>query len=228
MAWRCHGTDNNSLVKKLQENEIVQSEEVSTAMLAVDRGRYVDHHPYEDAPQRIGFNITISAPHMHAHALELLKDTLKPGCRALDIGSGSGYLTVCMALMVGPSGKVVGVDHIPELVELGKKNMQQDGRTDMMESGQISMVVGDGRDGWEQEGPYDCIHVGAAAATLPVALVQQLKPGGKMIIPLGPEGGKQTLDLVEKDMESKVTKTKLMGVRYVPLCEKKYQLNKLK
>ena len=89
MAWRCHGTDNNSLVRKLQENEIVQSEEVATAMLAVDRGRYVDDHPYEDAPQRIGFNITISAPHMHAHALELLKNTLRPGCRALDIGSGS-------------------------------------------------------------------------------------------------------------------------------------------
>ena len=160
---------------------------------------------------------------MHAHALELLKETLKPGCRALDIGSGSGsgYLTVCMALMVGPSGKVVGLDHIPELVELGKKNMRMDGHARLWPNL-------DGRDGWEREAPYDCIHVGAAAATLPQALVQQLKPGGKMIIPLGPEGGKQTLDLVEKDNENRVTKTKLMGVRYVPLCEKKYQLNKMK
>ena len=202
MAWRCHGTDNNSLVKKLQQHGIVQSEEVATTMLAVDRGHYVEQRAYEDAPQRIGYNITISAPHMHAHALELLRETLKPGCRALDIGSGSGYLTVCMALMVGPSGKVVWLDHIPELVELGKKNMRMDGRTDMLDSGQISMVVGDGRDGWEREAPYDCIHVGAAAATLPQALVQQLKPGGKMIIPLGPEGGKQTLDLVEEDNET--------------------------
>ena len=78
---------------------------------------------------------------MHNHALLLLKDTLKPGCRALDIGAGSGYLTVCMALMVGPSGKVVGLDHIPELVELGKKNMVVDCRADMLDSGQILMVV---------------------------------------------------------------------------------------
>ena len=158
---------------------------------------------------------------MHAHALELLKDTLKPGCRALDIGSGSGYLTVCMALMVGPSGKVVGLDHIPELVELAKKNMRMEGYARLWPNLY-------GRDGWVREAPYDCIHVGAAAATLPQALVQQLKPGGRMIIPLGPEGGKQTLDLVEKDNENRVTKTKLMGVRYVPLCEKKYQLNKMK
>ena len=130
-----------------------------------------------------------------------------------------------MALMVGTTGKIVGIDHIPELIELSKRNLKDDGHREKLDSGQICMVVGDGRDGWEYEAPYDCIHVGAAAATLPHALVQQLKPGGKMIIPLGPEGGRQTLDLVEKDREGKVTKTKLMGVRYVPQCEKRYQLN---
>ena len=113
MAWRCHGTDNNSLVKKLQQHGIVQSEEVATTMLAVDRGHYVEQRAYEDAPQRIGYNITISAPHMHAHALELLRETLKPGCRALDIGSGSGYLTVCNANFawlswLEPVGRLLG------------------------------------------------------------------------------------------------------------------------
>ena len=136
MAWRSHGTDNRSLVKKLKENGIVQSEEVMTTMLAVDRGRYVEHRAYEDAPQRIGFNITISAPHMHAHALELLKDTLQPGCRALDVGSGSGYLTACMALMVGTTGKIVGIDHIPELIELSKRNLKDDGHREKLDSGQ--------------------------------------------------------------------------------------------
>jgi len=81
MAWRSHGTDNTSLVDKLQEHDIVKSSEVRNAMLAVDRGNYVTSSPYQDAPQRIGYNITISAPHMHGHALELLKDHLKPGCR---------------------------------------------------------------------------------------------------------------------------------------------------
>lgn len=73
-------------------------------MLSVDRGHYSKSNPYMDSPQGIGFGVTISAPHMHAHALELLKDQLTTGTRALDVGSGSGYLTACMAVMLGPKG----------------------------------------------------------------------------------------------------------------------------
>ena len=226
MAWRSHGRDNTSLVENLEKNSIIKSDRVKTAMLSVDRGNYVDRHPYEDAPQRIGFNITISAPHMHAHALQILRKQLKPGCSALDVGSGSGYLTACMSDMVGPSGKVVGIDHIQELVEHSIENIKKDGKGNMLSTSQITMVVGDGREGWEEEGPYDCIHVGAAAPSLPPALTNQLKPGGRMVIPVGPEGGRQTLDMVEKDMEGKVTRSQLMGVVYVPLCDKKHQMNK--
>lgn len=81
-------------------------------MLAVDRGDFCSVAPYADTPQSIGHNATISAPHMHAHALELLRDQLHPGARVLDVGSGSGYLAACMALMVGPTGHVVGIEHI--------------------------------------------------------------------------------------------------------------------
>lgn len=73
-------------------------------MMAVDRGNYVKNNPYMDAPQAIGYGVTISAPHMHAHALELLKGHLVSGEKALDVGSGSGYLTACMALMLGENG----------------------------------------------------------------------------------------------------------------------------
>merc|ERR1712013_649494 len=128
MAWRSHGTDNNSLVDALQQHDIVKSPEVRSAMLSVDRGNYVSSSPYQDAPQRIGYNITISAPHMHGHALELLKDHLRPGCSALDVGSGSGYLTACMAVMVGETGSVVGIDHVPDLVEESKQNLRRDGK----------------------------------------------------------------------------------------------------
>jgi protein-L-isoaspartate(D-aspartate) O-methyltransferase len=69
-------------------------------MLKVDRGFFTRHNAYDDSPQGIGYGVTISAPHMHAYALEVLHDHLKEGCRALDIGSGSGYLTACMAIMV--------------------------------------------------------------------------------------------------------------------------------
>lgn len=83
-----------------QANQIIKSTEVKDAMLAVDRCYFAPQDPYLDKPQRIGYGVNTSAPHMHAHALELLKDHLKEGCKALDVGSGSGYLTVCMAMMV--------------------------------------------------------------------------------------------------------------------------------
>ena len=69
-------------------------------MLAVDRCFFSPQDPYIDSPQSIGYGVTISAPHMHAHALEILKDHLKEGSKSLDVGSGSGYLTACMAIMV--------------------------------------------------------------------------------------------------------------------------------
>jgi len=223
MAWRSHGEDNTSLVQNLFSNNIIKSEEVRDVMVQVDRGNYVKHNAYMDAPQRIGYNITISAPHMHGHALELLKDHLKPGMRALDVGSGSGYLTVCMALMVGRGGRAVGIDHIPELVEMGRENIRKDGKQGLIESGQLSLVVGDGRKGWAEGGPYHAIHVGAAAPTLPQELVDQLAPGGRMVIPVGEEGGDQSLDQVERGLDGRVTKTRLFGVRYVPLTDKERQ-----
>ena len=224
MAWRSHGEDNQSMVEHLFSNNIIKSEEVKVVMKQVDRGNYVKHNPYMDSPQSIGYNITISAPHMHAHALELLKDHLKPGMRGLDVGSGSGYLTSCMALMVGDQGKAVGIDHIPELVDMSRNNITKDGKDGLLGSGQIELVVGDGRKGWPQSGPYTAIHVGAAAPTLPQDLVDQLAPGGRMVIPVGPDGGDQSLDQVDKDMQGQVTRSRLFGVRYVPLTDKNKQL----
>jgi protein-L-isoaspartate(D-aspartate) O-methyltransferase len=115
---------------------------------------------------------------MHAYALEKLRDYLQPGMRALDIGSGSGYLTACMAHMVGAEGLVVGIEHIRELVELSERNVAKQ-HADWLTAGRIKFVTGDGRKGFAEDGPYDCIHVGAAAPKKPTDLLAQLKAPGR-------------------------------------------------
>ncbi|OZJ05828.1 hypothetical protein BZG36_00941 [Bifiguratus adelaidae] len=207
-------TSNDELVSNLRRGNIINSDRVEEAMKSVDRAKYTKHSAYEDSPQSIGYGATISAPHMHAYALESLKDYLKPGMKALDIGSGSGYLTSCMAAMVGPEGRVVGIDHIEELVEQATNNVRRD-RPDYLDSGRIHFVTGDGRKGYREEAPYDCIHVGAAAATMPQELIDQLKSPGRIFIPVGDFS--QAIYQIDKDANGNVTKKELMG--YVPLTD---------
>lgn len=92
MEWFSHGVNNNDLVSQLKRGRIIKSEEVESAMRKVDRGNFCTHHPYQDSPQYLGYGITISAPHMHAHALEMLKDKLVEGASVLDVGSGIFYI----------------------------------------------------------------------------------------------------------------------------------------
>merc|ERR1712190_60865 len=101
------------------------------AMVAVDRANYAPQDScggmaYQDRPKPIGFNATISAPHMHAHSLCMLADHLQPGARALDVGSGSGYLCACMSRMVGPQGKVIGIDYLQPLVQIAHENISKE------------------------------------------------------------------------------------------------------
>uniref|UniRef100_A0A914ZLV3 Protein-L-isoaspartate(D-aspartate) O-methyltransferase n=1 Tax=Parascaris univalens TaxID=6257 RepID=A0A914ZLV3_PARUN len=223
MAWRSHGHSNPTLVENLRRNSLFRDDRVGAAMLNVDRADFCPRNPYFDNPEPIGYNATISAPHMHASALERLKDHLQEGDTALDVGSGSGYLTVCMAQMVGETGKVVGIDHIKELIDLSKRNIEKN-HAQLLTSGRVVMVEGDGRLGYAPCAPYKAIHVGAAAPTLPPKLVEQLAPGGRMLIPVGAAHSDQRFLQVDKDEHGEVSVRDLMGVIYVPLTSKENQI----
>lgn len=201
----------------MQAASIITSNRVAQAMTLVDRAHYAPDKSsaYVDAPQPIGFGATISAPHMHAHACEYLLPFLNPGSRVLDVGSGSGYTMAIFHHLVkaqdfdqgdcqGTSnragtgtgstgsekeGLVVGIDHIAGLVEMAQKNLEKDNLGLQLQRGQIRAVLGDGRKGFESQGPYEAIHVGAAAPTMPQALIDQLARPGRMFIPVEDGGG---------------------------------------
>ncbi|KAK2812156.1 hypothetical protein FQN50_001513 [Emmonsiellopsis sp. PD_5] len=237
MAWHCSGTSNAELVNNLARGGIIRNDRVKQAMLGVDRANYSPHSPYQDSPQTIGFSATISAPHMHVNACEYLLPFLYPGARVLDVGSGSGYLTHVFANLITqdsappmPShGHVIGIEHIKGLVDLSRNNLQksEDGRQ-FLESGKIKLVQGDGRLGYAEGGPYDAIHVGAAAATFHPQLIEQLKAPGRMFIPVDAAeggvgsfgiGGGQYIWVVDKKEDGTVVKKKIFGVSYVPLTD---------
>lgn len=261
MAWRSSGATNKDLIENLWTNKLIKDARLKEAFLKVppltrsslstcipylhspqvDRAHYAPSHAYEDRPQSIGHGATISAPHMHACAVEsllpyLLPTEKNPAPRVLDIGSGSGYLTHILAELVGEHGTVVGVEHIPALAQLGEGNMSKspEGRA-FLASGRVKFRVGDGRKGWVEEEArdgeqetvekrgkgWDAIHVGASAVKLHDELVEQLRAPGRMFIPVDDDASRveQFIWTVDKDGEGRVTRKKLFGVRYVPLTD---------
>ncbi|KAF8541931.1 protein-L-isoaspartate O-methyltransferase [Trichophaea hybrida] len=223
MSWRCSGATNHELVSNLIRYGLIKNDRVRNAFGNVDRAHFSAVDPYEDTPQRIGYDATISAPHMHANATEALLEYLQPGSKVLDVGSGSGYLCAVFAHLVTPGGQVIGVEHIPQLCKLSEMNLRKSPLHAKMldEDGTIKILKSDGRLGYPEGGPYDAIHVGAAAYGFPQPLIDQLKAPGRMFIPMEESPQIQYIWQVDKDKDGKVTKVRMNGVMYVPLTDAK-------
>ena len=160
-----------------------------------------------------------------------LKKSQASQVNILDVGCGSGYLTAALGRLVddsehepilGKPGKVYGIDVYPELVALTKENIQkEDG--DLFTNQVVEVSLGDGWKGLPDKGPFDAIHVGAAADKFPKNLMMQLRVGGVLLVPVGPYGGPQVFYKVERVAESSQFNDKdfrkqyLLDVRYVPL-----------
>ncbi len=197
------------LLSSLQGNV---KESVISAMARVPREVFLpvalQSRAYDDTPLPIGLNQTISAPHMVAIMCDLLD--LQPGMAVLEVGGGSGYHAAVMAAMVGPGGRVYSVERKPELVAAARSNLEKAGITN------VTVIEADGSVGLAEHAPYDRISVAATAPQVPEPLKQQLKVGGKMVLPVGRDY--QDLYLVTRKNGFCIEEK--MGVIFVPLIGK--------
>ncbi|MBC7261620.1 MAG: protein-L-isoaspartate(D-aspartate) O-methyltransferase, partial [Chloroflexi bacterium] len=191
------------------EGRGVRDPEVLRAMRTVPRHEFVlpeyVNRAYGDHPLPIGYGQTISQPYIVAVMTELLK--LKRGDRVLEIGTGSGYQAAILAEL---TDEVYSVEIIEELYKRATETLNRLGYS------KVKTKHADGYYGWEEYAPYDAIIVTCAPDHIPQPLINQLKDGGRLVIPVGPPGGYQTLWLIEKHGEQTVAK-EIMGVAFVPL-----------
>ena len=182
---------------------------VLRAMRTVPRHRFVPEElvalAYEDRPLPIGHGQTISQPFIVASMTEVLG--VGPADKVLEIGTGSGYQAAVLAEIVAT---VLTIEIVQPLAESARARLRRLGYDN------ITVRAGDGYFGWEEEGPFDGIIVTAAASHIPPPLLDQLRPGARMVIPVGPPFQVQTLMLVEKQPDGSITQRSLMPVRFVP------------
>jgi len=182
---------------------------VMQAMATVPRHEFVPsdmlEHAYLNRPLPIGYGQTISQPYIVALMTDLLQTEAEH--RVLEIGTGSGYQAAILSQLVA---EVYTIEIIEGLASKTSQLLDRQGYKN------IKTRIADGYDGWPQHAPYDSIIVTAAISHIPPPLVQQLKNGGRMIIPVGTRFQTQYLTLVEKDMQGEVTTRQLLPVMFVP------------
>jgi protein-L-isoaspartate(D-aspartate) O-methyltransferase len=182
------------------------------AMRAVPRHEFVPAHmrayAYDDSPLPIGYEQTISQPYVVAFMTEQLR--VRPGMQVLEVGTGSGYQAAVLAEI---GCEVYTIEIVEPLATTAAAVLARLGYR------RVHVRHGDGYQGWPEAAPFDAVIVTAAAPAIPPALLDQLAPGGRLIMPVGPRDGMQWLELVEKDAHGRLGRRTLLPVRFVPLVE---------
>ncbi len=183
---------------------------VLDAMRTVPRHQFVPKEylssAYNDHPLPIGYGQTISQPYIVGLMSEALQ--LDMGEKVLEIGTGSAYQAAVLAEM---GMEVYTIEIISELADLAKQRLSN------LDYRQVAVLNADGYFGWVEQAPFDAIIVTAAPDHLPQPLVEQLKPGGRLVLPIGPVGATQTLWIFDKDLSGELQALNLGAVRFVPL-----------
>jgi len=196
------------LVEHLKNSGILQTLRIIKAFQKIDRADFVRGDfrsvAYGDYPLPIGAGQTISQPTTVAFMLELLQP--KTSDKILDLGSGSGWTTALLAQIIERSGKIIGVEIVPELAKFGQKNLAKYG----FKNARISKAGAEL--GWTSEAPFDKILVSAAADKLPQDLVDQLKVGGRLVIPIG-----NSIFKFDRLSKNKIAEREFPGFVFVPL-----------
>ncbi|HON21727.1 MAG TPA: protein-L-isoaspartate O-methyltransferase [Candidatus Paceibacterota bacterium] len=207
-------TQQDKLIEDLIKDGFLQSPRVIEAFRKIDRSNfvieYLKNDAYINSPLAIGFGQTISQPLTVAFMLEKLD--VQPGHKVLDVGSGSGWTTALLAEIVGEKGKVYGIEIIPEIYEFGKANVM---RYSFINKGIVEMYCGNGLEGLEEAAPFDRIMCSAAVKEIPQAFKEQLKIGGKMILPMN-----HSLWLITKKSENEFDSEEYPGFIFVPVIDK--------
>ena len=204
------------MVETQLKSRDIQSERVLEAMKKVPRHLFmpasVRQYAYVDSPVPIGQGQTISQPYI----VGLMTQTVdpKPGDRALEVGTGSGYQAAVLGELVK---EVFSIEIIPDLAERAGKVLSDLGYDN------VEVRQGDGYQGWPAKAPFDIILITAAPEEIPQPLIDQLAEGGRLVVPVGPQGEIQTLTLVTREM-GEVKKTYITDVRFVPMTGEVQQL----
>jgi protein-L-isoaspartate(D-aspartate) O-methyltransferase len=187
-------------------------ERVMAAMAQVPREDFVPqqqrHASFRDGALPVGYGQTISQPYIVALMTDLLD--LRADSVVLEIGTGTGYQAAILSRL---AGKVYSVERIPQLAQSARKRLATLGCDN------VEIRHGDGYSGWPEKAPFDGIIVTAAAASIPPALLEQLKAGGRMVIPIGLPRMHQDLMLVTRDRSGEIETSKILGVAFVPMIE---------